>query len=574
MWTTTNNRQPAGTFRRLFQTGAVLLVLALPGIEKAARAQDDPAPRVSADSRGLRRAIERRYEVLPIREGVVLTPRNDARGVRSVEISGDTIAINGERVSEQILRDWLGAEDAAPVLRLQALSPAERRALFDLDTDDVAAPEAAPEEAPEEEATPEVEETPEPDGEDDDTTIIVEGEETPATPEETPEKPAEADDESDVSTGSQVKFVGNIHVDKGELAQEAVAIGGSVRVDGEVSRDVVAIGGPARINGRVGGDVVSVGGSVILGPGAVVEGDVNSIGGRIVRGEGAEIHGATFEGGPGWHDDERRGDRDFPLPFFLGPGETFFSLAGLVVLVLITWLALLAARPTLERIGYHVAHEPWKAGLVGFLFQLFFFPLLAVVSVILVITIVGCPLLLLLPFVILAVVVAAVLGFAAVAWRVGQWIEARFGWTTGGPYVAALIGVLLIQAWTVLGHLFGIGMGGLDWIAAMFLMFGFAVKYVAWTVGLGAALLSRFGNPQSWRFGRPPGTVPPVPPVTYPPAAPPADYSASQQVVTYPPETLPLSNDVPRDDLREDLRDDLRDEAAPRSWEEPPPPER
>lgn len=569
MWTMNNNRRRG--LGRVFRTGAVLLLLALPGIEKAARAQDDPAPRVSAEARDLRRAIERRYEVLPIRDGVVLTPRNDTRGVRSVEVSGDTIAINGERVSDQILRDWLGAEDAAPVLRLQRLSPAERRALFDLDTDGVAA------------AAPEEEETPDPDADADATadagagadadgedTIVVEGEETPADTPAADETPADTDEESEVSTGSQVRFVGSIHIEKGELAQEAIAIGGSVRVDGEVSQDVVAIGGPVRINGRVGGSVVSVGGSVILGPGAVVDGDVNSVGGTIVRGEGSQIHGSTSEVGPGWKDDDDRDWDGIGPPFFFGPGELFASLAGIVVLVLISWLALLAARPTLERIGHHVAHEPWKAGLVGFLFQLFFVPLLVVVAVILVITIVGCPLLLLLPFVVLAVILGALLGYAAVAWRVGQWIGARFGWRIGSPYLAALIGVLLIQGWMALGHLFGIGHGGLDWISAMFLMFGLAVKYAAWTVGLGAVLLSRFGNPQDWRFGRRPGPVPPVPAAPYPPAAtPPAtpvDYAGTYPAPSYPPETLPLSDD-------RGLRDQTRDETL-RTWDEPPPPER
>ena len=74
----------------------VLLVLALllvPGA--AALAQERPATATSESGQELRRQIERRYEVLPVSGGLLLTPRQSRRGVRTIEVTGDAVAING-----------------------------------------------------------------------------------------------------------------------------------------------------------------------------------------------------------------------------------------------------------------------------------------------------------------------------------------------------------------------------------------------------------------------------------------------------------------------------------------------
>lgn len=494
MWN--DNRQQTVPFRYRLKALALCLVLGLPLLAGAVALAQERTASAPAGNQELRQQIEQRYQVLPIRGGIVLTPKAARRGVRTIEVSGDTLAVNGERVTAQVARDWLG-EDAEPVLSLLSLDPGARRALFDL-----AAEGAPPAAAPEETATPEPdqEETP--------------AEEDPETPEpaETPEAP-EAADEPSVHSGSRVKFGGSIVVEKDELAEEAVAIGGSVRVDGRVTRDAVAIGGPARINGRVGGSVISVGGSVHLGPDAVIEGDVTSVGGVIQRAEGSEIHGATSEvgmspwGGPwrdGWDFDPDFG----PFSFFGSSMEAFGSMMWMVVLGLLTCLLLLLARRPLERVDHRLATEPWKAGLVGLAGVFSFFPLLAVVTVLLVITIIGCALLLLYPFLFLALGLAALLGYAAVAHRVGLWLEARFGRSFGGPYGAALVGVLAIQIWSVIDQLLAMGPGLLDLVAFMFMVFAYVVEVAAWVVGFGAVLLARFGAP-------PRPLPPPVPPPPY-----------------------------------------------------------
>lgn len=503
--------------KRIFQAGVVVLAFGLSGIALAQPPAEAPA---AAGRQGLRQTIERRYEVLPIRNGVVLTPRQERLGVQTIEVSGDTIAVNGEKVSEGVVRAWL-AEDADLILRLQRLPPQERQSLFGLRTGGGAVPE--------EEADAEVADAGATEGEvvEDEvgeTDIPADGEaggEVPGIPgvPEPPEPPdvPEEGETPEVTTGtlgSQVKFGGNITIDKNERAEEAIAIMGSVLVDGEVSREVTAIGGSVTINGLVGGEVSAVGGNVRLGPNAVVDGDVSSVGGTVMRAEGAKVHGKISEVGMVSSDGSWENDLQFHpwSPFVSNSLDLVWQLVALVVLALLVFLCILLARSSMERAEHYVATEPWRAALVGFLAQLFFLPLLGVVTILLAITVVGCALFLLYPFLFIAIMLAALLGYAAVAHRIGRILEARFGWNLGpAPYAAALMGLLALQIWSLFGRVLGLGGGFLDLIAVSVLAFGFLVQYAAWTVGFGAVLLARFDNSPG-RYQPALSPMPPAPP--------------------------------------------------------------
>jgi hypothetical protein len=530
--------------RRTLRALAVALLLGSPLATGAAGAQPAPAaqPVPSTEARqDLRHALEQRYQVLPLHDGVALTPRQELHGVRSIEVSGDSIAVNGELVSPRTLRDWLG-EDATAILRLQALPPSERRALFDFGSETVPPAAAARPEtgAP---GTPTVGATPS------DEDVEVPEPPEPPEPIDSPEPP-EPHGFGHTSTGSQVKLASSITVDENELAEEAVAIGGSVRVDGEVSRDVVAIGGPVRINGHVGGNVMSVGSSVHLGPHAVIDGDVSTVGGTIDRAAGAVIHGDSSEVGMapfvwngGFH-------RDWDVDEF-GPfswlGRAFASVVGLILAALLVCLTLLLGRGTVERVERHLLLEPWKAAGVGLAACLLALPLLFVVSIVLILTIIGCALFLLYPFVFLALMIASLVGYTAVALRLGRLIEARFGRSFGSPYVAVLVGVLLIKIWKVLGHLLGMGPGVLDFFGGMLVLIGAIVQFAAVVTGFGAVLLAwaESGYYRPWRRTPPIPVVPPAPPSTPPPG--------------YPVDSLPLSDREPGPP------------PPPPTWEEPPP---
>jgi hypothetical protein len=216
--------------------------------------------------------------------------------------------------------------------------------------------------------------------------------------------------------------------------------------------------------------------------------DVNVIGGTLNRAPTARIDGSVNNvglGGASWN----RGE------FGDAVRETFFwrmgGLAGTllrVTLVLLLALAVVALGPAyVERIADRTAIDPLRAGMIGFFAELLFFPVLVITVVVLAISIIGIPLLVLVPFGIVLALVVLLVGFTGVAYQVGRSLHSRFGWSGRGAYASVALGVIVIGALTVLARsaaLIGGGIVGFP-LAAL----GYFVEYVAWTIGFGAAIL-------------------------------------------------------------------------------------
>ena len=226
----------------------------------------------------------------------------------------------------------------------------------------------------------------------------------------------------------------------------------------------------------------------------------------------------------------------------------------MILMGLLTCLTVLVARRPLERVDRQLAAQPWPSAMVGLAGTIFFWPLFVVVTILLAITVVGCALFLLYPFLFLYLILLLFLGYAAVAYRLGRWVEARFNRNFGSPYMAALVGVVLIQIWSVLGSLFDIPpyMGV---FAVMFGLVGFLVQAAAWITGFGAVILARFGtSPGYWpRQGAP---VPP--PVPYTPPAGPED-------------SLPLTDPLAEPQWEEPEPYPETPETYPETYPPPPP---
>jgi hypothetical protein len=501
--------------RGFFRAAVVFLSLGAAGVmfsAAVAAPQSGTNPPASAEERAsLRQALESRYEVLPVQGGIVLKPRQATAAIRTIEVTADGVSINGQRVPVPTLHEWLGA-DADLVLRLQGLSAGEQRRLFGLEAGSPAPP-AIPAAPPAPAVTP----APEPDA----STGESEVSDEPAAA-ETPEEAATPARHGDRHTsGSRINVGGSVTVDKDEVAEEVVAIGGSATVDGEVEDGVTAIGGPARIDGKVGGEVVSVGSGVYLGPNAEVEGDVTSVGGAVHREPGAKVQGKINEvgllpfgrfGGFGRH--VRFGHH---WPFWGGVSEVVSSVLFTVVLGLLVCLVLLVARTPLERVDRQLLARPWPSAAVGLAGCVFFWPLVVAVTILLAITIIGCALFLLYPFLFLFVGLLLLLGYTAVAYRLGRLVEGRFSQSFGSPYGAALLGVLLIQVWSIFGRMLDLLPGVFGFFALMVGLFGFLTQAVAWIVGFGAVILSRFGlEPGYWQQQGAPLPVTPMTPAPLP----------------------------------------------------------
>ena len=399
----------------------------------------------------LGRQIEQRFTVLPVQGGVVLEPKGAGRDIRSIELTGGAIAIDGVPVTGAELRRRLGA-DADSIIRLSYLDASEQRALFE--------PRRILPEPPPAPALPEAP--------------------IPPTPPTAPRFPR-----------------------RGDRSSDRVRIGGGVRVgpDEIVNGDVVAVGGGAQVEGQVRGDVVAIGGGIDLGPQANVGGDVTVIGGPLHKDPSARVGGEVHEIGlgdvnfwPGWR---RFGGRG-PNNVLLGPaldGSSFFALvftmSRLAVLCILASIVMLFGRGYVERVSLRAASEPVKAGAVGVLIQLAFFPVLIAMIVVMVVTIIGIPLLVLVPFALLAFALLFLIGFTAVAYDVGRLAVSRLGWDGQNQYLVAATGIAVVLSPVLLSRL--VGFVGLFWpITAMLLVLGLITEYVVWTVGLGAVALVRF----------------------------------------------------------------------------------
>jgi hypothetical protein len=482
-------------------TVLLLLVLAAPGPtaaqgrESAPPATQEPA---SAAERRVRDAVLARFRVLPVQDGIVLVPLGRYEGVDNIELRAGTIAINGKAVTGGEVRQRLG-RDADPVLELSYLDlPLQQRLLLPPGASERGeAPPPRPEAPPAEPSAPE----------------------SPSTPSTVPEEPERVFHQQ---SDGRVRIGGNITVDEDE----------------QINGPVVAVGGSIRVDGRVRDDVVSVGGNVHLGPKADIRGDVTVVGGTLSRAPGAQVRGRVNEVGFG-----------FPVglpiihvrpswsPRFLpwisgGPWYAIRFVGTLLRMALVGLLAtlvLLLAPRAVERVGHAVRTQVWKSALVGLLAELLFIPLIVITTVVLAVSIIGIPLLVLVPFVVLAFFVALLLGFTGAAYGLARSGQSRFSWSSGSAFVHLIVGLTLIWGVTVVGRTIALGGGPFALIGELVVIVGFLLEYAAWTVGLGGALLTRFG-----RRGPLPATIPPVPAVPATPAGLPHDG------LEPPPGELPL----------------------------------
>ncbi|HSP90726.1 MAG TPA: hypothetical protein VLN08_07465, partial [Vicinamibacterales bacterium] len=365
----------------------------------AAVAQTDSTARADAAARPelqqLRERVERRFQVLEVRRGILLIPKAERARVRTIDIDEGQVVVDGAPLTGRELRDRLG-EDADLVVQLSFLDASGRRAFF-------AGAPATPPAPPTAPLAPPAAPIP------------------PALPPAPP--PADAGGWTEVARyrhgGARVRLGGDV----------------AVAEDEAIGDDVVAILGSARVDGKVDGDVVSVGGSVRLGPKANVRGDVTAVGGSVERADGSVVNGQINEiriGTPSfgpfvnvrpWRDWHWFGDTvRYPL------GGSVDLVATLVRVGLVGLLAalMIAVLPSpVRRVADQVAAEPWRSGFVGLAAQLLFVPLLVITIVVLAVSIIGIPLLLLVPFGLIAVAVALVMGFAGASCAVGRWIGQR-----------------------------------------------------------------------------------------------------------------------------------------------------
>jgi hypothetical protein len=462
-----------------------------------------------AGSENLREEIAEHFQVTPIRGGIGLLPRERDRGFALINVRGDRVFIDGDGpFSPERLAAQLGAE-ASLVLRLSYLDPVTQRSVLGLSalTDE----ELAEFSLGAEPAGPEIPDSPE--------SSLVE----PAQP----VRPVDPVDDDEPAVASR---------DRRVVYRDIVRVGRRVHVavDEQVRGDVVVIGGSLRVDGEVRGEITVIGGSAEFGPEAIARREVTIIGGRLTNEPGARFLRGVNDVSFDMIDLDFSDFGGFPRIRLPRPSRQVFrslDLVGTLVRFaffgLLGSVVLLVSAGSSERVARRVALEPVKAGFVGFLAQLLFVPLLVTGILLLVVTIIGIPLLVLVPVVLVAALLVMVLGFTGVAQGVGQLFSGGAGHSQRSAYVLLWLGLVIVMAPTLFGEVLGLMGGPFGFFAVMLGITGFVVEYVAWTTGMGAVILNRFDG------ALPAGPDVPPPPVPEPPAE------------TPPQPDLPLSEPSP-----------------------------
>ncbi len=449
---------------RRFRAALLVLAVAAVGMASglAAQAGGDNPPGARPELRQLKARVEQRFQVLLLRQGFVLVPKAPLKSVGSIELSDGSVLLDGNPVTGGELKQRVGA-DAELIVQLSFLDATVRRQLFE-------SPKPAGPAVP---APPAVE--------------------APKAPE-----PAEAAAPSDSrSTGDE----STSHV-RTRYGGARVRVGGDVRIreNEEVGSDVVVILGSIYVDGKVNGEVVAVGGGVNLGPKADVRGDVTSVGGGIERSSGANVSGQINEVKitvpsvrPYVHFSPWRDWTWWATPFGASV-ELVGTMVRIGVIGLLAALIVTVFPVPVQRVSERVSAEPWRAAVTGLAAQVLFVPLLVLTVLVLAVSIIGIPLLLLVPFVLVALLAALLLGFAGVGCAVGQQISRRGNVEIRNLIVPLVVGLAIIWALTLVARFVGLAGMPLRVVVGGVLLVGFVVEYVAWTIGLGGVLLSRFGR--------------------------------------------------------------------------------
>jgi hypothetical protein len=172
-------------------------------------------------------------------------------------------------------------------------------------------------------------------------------------------------------------------------------------------------------------------------------------------------------------------------------------------LVLVISLLLAVVAPGWVRSMGVRASSALSSGLLGAVAEILFVPALIAVVIGLAISIVGIPLLGAIPFALALGALAWTGGFAAVAACLGARLRGSSIERSSSLVTDLLIGFIVISGLTIVAHVISVGPGWMTPLGWMTRAAGIAVEYVAWTIGLGAAL--------SGRFVRPRATPPPMP---------------------------------------------------------------
>jgi len=235
-----------------------------------------------------------------------------------------------------------------------------------------------------------------------------------------------------------------------------------------VQGNVVNVGGSIELepNSVVQGDTVSILGSTVIDQGAVVLGDAAAVLGKVEVERGGQVMGEHVQVGLGKL--FRASRRHHSFLSSLGPFGFFPTLALFALVYLLGLLALRLWPDRVRQVGHAMFEQPLKSFLIGFLCWLLLFPL----ALLLIISVVGIPVVFLLPVMIF---LAITMGFSSLALRLGEALPAGPGQRFVPPAALGMGTIVLLL------------LAFVPWLGVPLLAF---LQFFA----LGAAVSSRLGR--------------------------------------------------------------------------------
>ena len=246
---------------------------------------------------------------------------------------------------------------------------------------------------------------------------------------------------------------------------------------GQKVRNVVAIGGQITVSGTVENNITAVGGSVVLTKTASVGGNVVSLGGIIVMARDSQVGGNLTE-------INSSNIYDFLATALSAEWEGWswlFAVISLAIFLVILVLALLivALLPKPVRtVADAIVENTFKVTLCGILGLILIAPL----ALLLTISVVGIALI---PLEVIVVVCSILLGFIAVGQLIGRKVYQLLKRPNPGMVRETFWGLIIL------------------WLIGWLPYIGWMAKAVAIVIGLGAALVTRFGTYQGWKCAPP-----------------------------------------------------------------------
>jgi hypothetical protein len=260
-----------------------------------------------------------------------------------------------------------------------------------------------------------------------------------------------------------------------------IKIGSDVVIEtGQKVRNVVAIGGQITVKGAVDNHIVAVGGSVVLTKTAFVGGNVVSLGGVIVVARDSQVGGSLTE-------INSSNLYDFLTTALSAEWEGWswifavISLAFFLVIMVLALLIVALLPKPVRTVADAIGENTFKVILCGLLGLVLIAPL----ALLLTISVVGIALI---PLEVIVVVCSILLGFIAVGQLIGRKVYQLLKRPNPGMVRETFWGLIIL------------------WLIGWLPYIGWMAKAVAIVIGLGAALVTRFGTHQGWKSSPPPPT--------------------------------------------------------------------